>query len=72
MKLINFNHLKEANSNNFHHFYYSGYCTLLCLGAGFLGMIHTIFPFVGDFYAPIMVKKAIEITKNEFTAPDSI
>ena len=63
--LLNFNHLTEANSNYWHHFKYSGLCTLY--GAVFvLGIIHTVFPFVGDWWAIKLTQKISEITNEQF------
>lgn len=63
---LNFNHLKEANSNYWHHFKYSGLCTLYAGGVFLLGLVHTIFPFVGDWYAIKLTQKIVKITNEEF------
>tara|TARA_Y100000004_G_scaffold156422_1_gene181563 strand:+ start:191 stop:412 length:222 start_codon:yes stop_codon:yes gene_type:complete len=67
MKYINFNHLKEANSNYWHHFKYSGLCTFYCACALPIGIIHTIFPFIGDWLAIEMILKIVNTTKREFS-----
>ena len=60
MKYINFNHLQEANTNYWHHFKYSGLCTLYCACALPIGIIHTLFPFIGDWLAVEMIQKIRE------------
>ena len=45
--LLNFNHLKEANSNDKHHFSSIQVYAHYMQGAVFLlGIVHTIFPFI--------------------------
>ena len=64
--LLNFNHLTEANSNYWHHFNYSGLCTLYAGAVFVLGIIHTVFPFVGDWWAIKLTQKISEITNEQF------
>lgn len=64
--LLNFNHLKEANSTYWHHFKYSGLCTLYAGAVFLLGILHTIFPFIGDWYAIKLTKKIVKTTDEQF------
>jgi hypothetical protein len=64
--LLNFNHLTEAKSNYWHHFKYSGLCTIYAGAAFLLGIVHTIFPFIGDWWAIKMTEKIVDTTNEQF------
>ena len=64
--LLNFNHLAESNSSYWPHFKYSGLCTM-CAGAVFLlGIVHTFFPFIGDWWTIRLSEKISKITYEQF------
>lgn len=64
--LLNFSHLEEAKSTYWHHFKYSGLCTLYAGAVFLLGIVHTIFPFIGDWYAIKLTKKIVDTTNEQF------
>jgi len=64
--IFNFNHLKEANSNYFHHLKYSGICTLYSGLIFLLSIVHTIFPFIGDWHLIKLTSKMLDIANVNF------
>jgi ABC-type long-subunit fatty acid transport system fused permease/ATPase subunit len=63
---IDLNHLKNAKSNYFKHFYYAMYFNMIALLIFITGVIHAFFPFVFAFTPYKLAKKITNGTETHF------
>ena len=64
--VIDFNHLKNANTNYFKHLYIAMYFNMLALLVFITGTIHAIFPFLFAFTPYKLTKKITDGTEKHF------